>query len=890
MIRKVKTENGWVRGIEAADPRITAFKGIPFAAPPVGKNRWRAPQPCENWEGVRDAFRFAPIAVQDTPGLGEDIYCREWHVDPEIPMDEDCLYLNVWTGAKGPEEKQPVLVWFFGGALQWGYPSEMEFDGERLARRGIVVVTVNYRVNVFGFMAHPQLTQEQPDAPANFGSLDQQAGIKWVIRNIRAFGGDPDNITIAGQSAGGGSVLSQMACPGNAGLFKRAVIMSGMIRSPYGEDSVGVPRPLWEAEENGVDFLDFLGVADLEEARELDAIYIRDKYAEYVRNAPRMFTVEDGKFCVGDPLTLFIQGKCADVSVMAGNTADEFPSFLSARTRDGLEEKAQNIFGSQSGEFLRLLEAESVSTETGLGENGSAAKASAAKTSAEIGQYGRVIGLECTIKGVFGKRNEDGSGQNYYYYKFAPEIPGWDNPGCFHSVDLWFFFETLAKCWRPFTGKHYDLARQMCNYWANFIKNGDPNGTDADGTPMPQWNPYTYDQPTEMVFTTNGAAADVEESPFVRFLSRQVVRELEKDSFKEEWMRPFWKGEEIYRETFAMIDEGECCKAPFLLPPEEVLRVESYSGETVYEQGRDYLVKGDKLVLPAGSRIPHTGRELFFHHTEQEAKEALEEKGIRLDFGAVETTDGSYLNLCAIGNPRFITDWQVAVTYRAAESWKGSAPEGAMKNLPGLSEKIREKKEVSIVLFGDSICCGWDCSGKYGLKPGQPLWPALVLRQIKKKWQVPVLFHNTSASGMDTEWAIAHARERVSRYQPDLAILGFGMNDRCDGKEYGKRVESLIKEIRKDSPKTEFLLIATTLPNRLANTEPLHFWAHQDEQEESLKALCGEGIALANVQGIQKEMEKKKRYPDLTGNLLNHPNDYLARIQAQVIAAVLEAE
>lgn len=533
MIRKVKTENGWVRGIEAADPRITAFKGIPFASPPVGKNRWRAPQPCENWEGVRDAFRFAPIAVQDTPGLGEDIYCREWHVDPEIPMDEDCLYLNVWTGAKGPEEKQPVLVWFFGGALQWGYPSEMEFDGERLARRGIVVVTVNYRVNVFGFMAHPQLTQEQPEAPANFGSLDQQAGIKWVIRNIRAFGGDPDNITIAGQSAGGGSVLSQMACSGNAGLFKRAVIMSGMIRSPYGEDSVGVPEPLWEAEENGVDFLDFLGVATLEEARELDAIYIRDRYAEYVRNAPRMFTVEDGKFCVGDPLTLFIQGKCADVSVMAGNTADEFPSFLSARTRDGLEEKAQNIFGSQSGEFLRLLEAESVSTETAPGENGSAAKASTAETDAEIGQYGRVVGLECTIKGVFGKRNKDGSGQNYYYYKFAPEIPGWDNPGCFHSVDLWFFFETLAKCWRPFTGKHYDLARQMCNYWANFIKNGDPNGTDADGTPMPQWNPYTYDQPTEMVFTTNGATADVEESPFVRFLSRWVVRELEKDSFKE---------------------------------------------------------------------------------------------------------------------------------------------------------------------------------------------------------------------------------------------------------------------------------------------------------------------------------------------------------------------
>lgn len=502
MIRKTKTENGWVRGIEAADPRITVFKGVPFAAPPVGKNRWRAPQPCEDWEGIRDASRFAPVAVQDTPGLGEDIYCREWHVDPEIPMEEDCLYLNIWTGAKNPEEKQPVLIWFYGGALQWGYPSEMEFDGERLARRGIVVVTVNYRINVFGFMAHPQLTQEQPDAPANFGSLDQQAGIRWVIRNIKAFGGDPDNITIAGQSAGGGSVLSQMACPGNIGLFKRAVIMSGMIRSPYGENSLGTPKPLCEAEKNGMDFLGFLGVSTLEEARALDAFYIRDKYAAYVQKAPRMFTVEDGQFCVGDPLKLFLQGKCADVPVMAGNTVDEFPSFLSAGSRDELEARARSIFGNHAEEFLELSEQEN-------------------------GQYGRVSGLECSIKGVFGKRKEDGSLQNYYYYKFAPEIPGWDKPGCFHSVDLWFFFETLAKCWRPFTGKHYDLARQMCDYWANFIKNGNPNGVDADGKPMPEWNPYSNSQAAEMVFTTDGAAPAVGNTPLVKFLSQWMVREHE---------------------------------------------------------------------------------------------------------------------------------------------------------------------------------------------------------------------------------------------------------------------------------------------------------------------------------------------------------------------------
>ena len=191
MIRTAVTENGVVMGIEAADPRITAFKGIPFAEPPVGENRWRAPQPCQDWEGVLDASRFAPISVQDTPGVGDDIYCREWHVDSNIAMDEDCLYLNVWTSAKSTDEKQPVLVWFFGGGLQWGYTSEMEFDGERIARRGITVVTVNYRLNAFGFLAHPDITAQQSEAPTNFGHLDQQAGLKWVIRNIEAFGGTP---------------------------------------------------------------------------------------------------------------------------------------------------------------------------------------------------------------------------------------------------------------------------------------------------------------------------------------------------------------------------------------------------------------------------------------------------------------------------------------------------------------------------------------------------------------------------------------------------------------------------------------------------------------------------------------------------------------------------
>ncbi len=506
MIRTAMTENGMVKGIEAADPRITAFKGIPFAAPPVGENRWRAPQPCHNWEGVLEAYRFAPISVQDTPGIGDDVYIREWHVDPDIAMSEDCLYLNVWTGAKNNDEKQPVLVWFFGGALQWGYPAEMEFDGERLARRGVVVVTVNYRINVFGFLSHPEITKEQSEAPTNFGNLDQQAGLKWVIRNIQAFGGDPNNITIAGQSAGGGSVLSQMTCPDNFGLFKRAVIQSAMIRSPYKERGIGFPRPLSEAEQLGKKFFEFIGAKNLKEARQLDAFHIRDMYAKFRESHEWMGTVIDGRFCVGDPIQLYMEHKQAMVPVMSGNTSEEFLNVIRAKDDAEFVQRAKDIFGSYAEEFLHFPEA---------------------WVKDKNQNYAAVSGIECTIKSVFLRNQESGNPQKNFYYRFDADIPGWDNAGNFHSVDLWFFFETLAKSWRPFTGKHYDLARLMCNYWVNFIKNGDPNGKDADGTDMPKWLPYTKETPYDMLLSTEGVVQlEKQEDPFKQFLIDRTTESI----------------------------------------------------------------------------------------------------------------------------------------------------------------------------------------------------------------------------------------------------------------------------------------------------------------------------------------------------------------------------
>ena len=491
MLKVVQTENGLVRGLSGNNTRISVFKGIPFAAPPVGENRWRAPQPAANWEGILDAYKFGPISMQDTPGLGTDIYCREWHVDPEIDMDEDCLYLNVWTNAKSADDNLPVYVWFFGGGFQWGYPPEMEFNGENLAKRGIVVVSVNYRLGAFGFLTHPEISAEAPEAPANFGNLDQQAGLKWVIRNIKAFGGNPENITIGGQSAGGGSVMSHLTSKQSIGLYQKAIVHSGMIRSPYDVDRFITPRDIKENEPNGVAFFDFLGVKSLAEARKLDAKFIRDKYGEFAQSHPRFAPTIDGQFMDEDPYVAFLKGNHAHVPMISGNTGDEFKAAIFADDDKQFMEKAGKIFGDKLERFLSFPEA--------LKKDGK--------------RYAIADSLECAIKAAFPHNEAD-----CYYYNFNPDIPGWDNPGTFHSVDLWFWFDNLASCWRPCTGRHFDLARIMSNYMTNFIKSGDPNGKDVDGTDMPIWKPYKTGSKYGMNFLSNGAVPSYNNSEFNDFI------------------------------------------------------------------------------------------------------------------------------------------------------------------------------------------------------------------------------------------------------------------------------------------------------------------------------------------------------------------------------------
>ncbi|MBU2525206.1 MAG: carboxylesterase family protein [Bacteroidetes bacterium] len=295
---KIKTANGIIEGIY--DSGINTFKGIPFAAQPIGEFRWREPQPVKNWDGILNTTAFGPRAMQ-LPIFG-DMNFRSNGVS------EDCLYLNVWSPAQSPDEKLPVLVYFYGGGLVAGDGSEPRYDGESMARNGIVAVTINYRLGIFGFYTHPELTKESPNrASGNYGLLDQQAALLWVQKNIAAFGGDPKKVTIAGESAGSFSVSAQMASPVSKNLFAGAIGESGSLLGNF------EPKPLHEAEQQGVQFAKELGFNSLKEMRAMPA----DKLLQATANQQILSfsPVIDGYFLPKSPSEIFSQGEQAIVPI-----------------------------------------------------------------------------------------------------------------------------------------------------------------------------------------------------------------------------------------------------------------------------------------------------------------------------------------------------------------------------------------------------------------------------------------------------------------------------------------------------------------------------------------------------------------------------------------------
>ncbi|MDP4214520.1 MAG: carboxylesterase family protein, partial [Bacteroidota bacterium] len=263
----VSVEGGLISGISNAENNIQIFKGIPFAAPPVGDLRWKAPQPVVKWTGVRKCVEFSASPMQSSP-VPFGPWSEEYLI-PKEPISEDCLYLNLWTGARSAKEKRPVIVWIYGGGFSSGGAGVPVYDGEAMAKKGIVFVSINYRVGVFGFYSHPDLTKESGrNASGNYGLMDQIAGIQWVKKNIASFGGDPENITIAGQSAGSISVNCLVASPLCKGLFKRAIAESGASFLPGMTDKSIL---LKQAEADGVRFAQSYNANSIDELRKIPA-------------------------------------------------------------------------------------------------------------------------------------------------------------------------------------------------------------------------------------------------------------------------------------------------------------------------------------------------------------------------------------------------------------------------------------------------------------------------------------------------------------------------------------------------------------------------------------------------------------------------------------------
>ncbi len=517
MLRKVKVKNGWLQGLVGKDPRITVFRGVPYAAPPLGELRWKSPRPAKDWDGVKKCYEYADMAMMRVhPGMDQDFYTKELHpTAAEYRMSEDCLYLNIFSPAASADESLPVFVYIHGGGLQDGYSYEVEFDPERVARRGVIVVMVSYRLGLFGFLAHPELTAQTPEGEviSNFGMQDQSLAIHWVYENIGAFGGNPDRIVICGQSAGARSVQAQICTARNGELIKGAVIQSG-VSMMFGDEESSMARipSLQEAEQNGLRFFKETGISGMEEARRMDASELMRRLGEvYEKDRFTFGMCIDGLFIRESAPEAYYNDRLARIPLIVGVCLGETQSaFL--RGSMNYEEylnKAER-YGDEKEAFLALA---GVETD----EEADALMAGDAFNSFLSGTRGF-----CELR--------SSSGQKVYYYIFDHDIPG-DEAGSFHGSDLWFMFDSLGNSWRPFEGKHYDLARQVTSYWTNFVKYGDPNGQDYNGNPLPRWEPYQKGNRAVMRFLDKASPDVLEDCPILDFrlaFGERVFRDKEK--------------------------------------------------------------------------------------------------------------------------------------------------------------------------------------------------------------------------------------------------------------------------------------------------------------------------------------------------------------------------
>jgi len=466
----VKTANGILQGTAVSG--ISEFKGIPFAQPPVGDLRWKEPQPVKNWEGTRIADHFGPRAMQ-LP-VYSDMKFRSDGVS------EDCLYLNVWTPAKSDKEGLPVLVYFYGGGFVAGDGSEFRYDGEAMARRGIVAVTVNYRLGVFGFLSHPDLTAESPHhASGNYGLLDQTEALRWIHKNIAAFGGDPDRITIAGESAGSSSVNAQVISPLPRNLFSAAIGESGSVMG------FGKILTRAQAEANGQEFSKHLNVSSVKEMRALPA----DQVLQATKNPDISFLMDiDGYFFPDSPLALYRDGKVARVPLIVGWNSEEsgWTSILGKDepTVENYKKNLKRLYPAHSEEIFKLYP---VAADTDV------EKTATLLATERANAYGEWRWIEAHAK-------LNAQVYRYYYTRPRPGLrvdinrpeatTGQEKPGTFHgaahSAEIEYALGNLPTNrvydWQP---DDYLVSAILQGYFLNFIRSHNPNGTG-----LPYWPLY----------------------------------------------------------------------------------------------------------------------------------------------------------------------------------------------------------------------------------------------------------------------------------------------------------------------------------------------------------------------------------------------------------------
>ncbi|MFO1502002.1 MAG: carboxylesterase family protein [Verrucomicrobiota bacterium] len=462
----VMVDGGLVQG--TTEHGLTVYRGIPFAAPPAGELRWRAPQPVSAWEGVRQTKKFGPKPIQGA-GTGPD-------------MSEDCLYLNVWTPAKSPNDRVPVLVWIYGGGFSFGATSEPGYSGEKLARKGVVLVSIAYRVGQLGFLAHPELSAESPHrVSGNYGLLDMIAGLEWIQKNIAVFGGDRDKVTLFGESAGGIAVSMLCVSPLAKGLFHGAISQSG--------GSFGPPRlttfpgenlkRLQDAERAGESYAKSAGVSAIAELRKIAT----DKLPAG-RGMGSAWPIIDGWIVPDDQYKLYALGKYNDTPILVGYNSDEGASFRPPKTPEEYISAVKTRYGKFAD---NLIKAYPVGTNT------------VPKTARDLTRdaaFGWHTRTWARLQSQTGK-----SKVFYYYFDQHPDYPadsaqaGYGTP---HGADVAYVFQHLDPKNPPTSKTDLAISKIMATYWVNFAKHGDPNG---EG--LPAWPGFSDSHAQVMYFSQN---------------------------------------------------------------------------------------------------------------------------------------------------------------------------------------------------------------------------------------------------------------------------------------------------------------------------------------------------------------------------------------------------